>query len=261
MKVAIVLNKQISKVAGILNDVISEFSNAGLDYDVLDINDLKLGYDLVCSIGGDGTILKAARFYAVDDTVILGINQGRLGFLSFMSPNDIHKLPDIIKNKQYVVEERSMLQTNDSIALNDIVVKNTSIRTTKIELYINDKFVSEYVADGLIISTPTGSTAYGLSAGGPILYPHIDCVEIVPICAHTMASRPLVIPTGEKILVKSHDAILNVACDGQGKIEKSKEVLIISSKYKTKLAFPTADNFYHILRQKLHWGVSLASKP
>lgn len=260
MKIAIVLNKQIEKVTDILDCVVYEFNKSGLEYEILNIDDLKRGYDIACVIGGDGTILKAARFFAVDNTVILGINQGRLGFLSFISPEDIYKLPDIIINKKYTVEKRIMLETNGYVALNDIVVKNTSIRTTKIELYINDKFVSEYIADGLIISTPTGSTAYGLSAGGPILYPHIDCVEIVPICAHTMASRPLVIPSGEKILVKSNDSILNIACDGQGEVEKSKEVYIQLSELKAKLAFPTPDNFYHILRQKLHWGVSLASK-
>lgn len=260
MKIAVVLNKKISTVTDILDCVVQEFEKSNLEFDVLDIDNLKHGYDTVCVIGGDGTILKAARFYSIDNTVILGINQGRLGFLSFMSPEYINKLPEILINKKYTTEERIMLETNGCLALNDIVVKNTSIRTTKIELYINDKFVSEYVADGLIVSTPTGSTAYGLSAGGPILYPHIDCVEIVPICAHTMASRPLVIPSSEKILIKSNDSILNISCDGQGEVEKSHEVEIKLSDSKAKLAFPMADNFYHILRDKLHWGVSLTSK-
>ncbi|MGN1152584.1 MAG: NAD(+)/NADH kinase, partial [Candidatus Gastranaerophilaceae bacterium] len=142
-------------------------------------------------------------------------------------------------------------------ALNDFVIKGCSCsRTSKFSLKINNKFVCDYIADGIIISTPTGSTAYGLSAGGPILYPNIDCLVIVPICPHTLTARPLVIPSTEKITISSMDELLNVAIDGQEQSEKISEVNIELSPKKAKLAFLGDDDFYSILRNKLHWGIS-----
>jgi len=260
MKIAVVYNKNIKKSAEAINKIKSELINSSFEYSFLDIDKLSDGYDFVCAIGGDGTMLKASGFYAKSKTPVMGINLGRLGFLSLLAPENIKSIIDIIEKKDYVIQKRIMLQSSDCTALNDFVIKGHSpVRTSKFNLYIDKKLVSEYIADGLIISTPTGSTAYGLSAGGPILYPDLDAIVIVPICAHTMTSRPLVIPDSSKITVKSVDELLDVSCDGHETIVKVNEVNIELSKYKAYLAFPKNENFYSILRNKLHWGISPVS--
>ncbi len=257
MKVAIVTNKNITNTKSVLSILENELQKNALDYCVIDIDKLKSGFDFVCAIGGDGTILKTARFYAEFGTPILGINLGRLGFLSQSGTSEIEQVVRHIKNQTYKVQKRTMLQSGNYTALNDFVIKGCSCtRTSKFSLKINDKFVCDYIADGIIISTPTGSTAYGLSAGGPILYPNIDCLVVVPICPHTLTARPLVIPASEKITISSMDELLNVAIDGQEQSGKISEVNIELSPKKAKLAFLGEDDFYSILRNKLHWGIS-----
>ena len=232
-----------------------------MEYDVLNIDDLRSGYDFVCAIGGDGTILKVSRFYAKFSTPVMGINSGRLGFLSLVSPKEIDSIPRIIKEKTYETEDRMMLKSMGCTALNDIVIKgHTLSRTSKFDLYINDKLVSDYIADGIIVATPTGSTAYGLSAGGPVIHPELNAMVVVPICAHTMTARPLVVPATEKIVIKSSDELLDVSCDGQERFSEVKSVDIERSEYKAKLAFPKRDDFYTVLKNKLHWGVSPVSE-
>lgn len=257
MKLAIVTNKNVSNTKKVLPKFETELQKNSLSYEIIDIDHLKKGFDFVCVIGGDGTILKTARFYANYDTPILGINLGRLGFLSQSSTSEIAKVVEHIKNKTYKVQERTMLKSDNYTALNDFVIKGHSCtRTSKFSLQINNKFVCDYIADGIIISTPTGSTAYGLSAGGPILCPEIDCLVIVPICPHTLTARPLVIPTTEKITISSMDELLTVAIDGQEQSGTVKKVDIELSPKKAKLAFLGDDDFYSILRDKLHWGIS-----
>ena len=257
MKLALVINHNVSNTKNVLSKFEEELQKNVLEYEVINIDNLKGGYDFICVIGGDGTILKTARYYANYGTPILGINLGRLGFLSQAGTNDIEEIVKCIKNNSYKVQERLMLKSGKFVALNDFVVKGcSSTRTSKFSLKINDKFVCDYIADGIIISTPTGSTAYGLSAGGPILSPDIDCLVIVPICPHTLTARPLVIPANEKITISSMDELLNVAIDGQEYSDKIKEFNIEVSDKKAKLAFLTDDDFYSILRNKLHWGIS-----
>lgn len=260
MKIAIITNKFIRNTKSVLFKLENQFKENALSYDVLDINSLQGGYDFVCVIGGDGTILKTAEFYADFNTPILGINLGRLGFLSQANENDIQKLVKCIKERTYNIQERIMLKSADFVALNDFVLKGSCTRTSKFALKINDKFVCDYIADGIIISTPTGSTAYGLSAGGPILAPNLDCIVIVPICPHTLNARSLVIPTSEKITIGSMDEKLVVAVDGHEMKEKISEFNIELSPKKTMLAFIGDDDFYSLLRNKLHWGISPTDK-
>ena len=260
MKIAVVINHNVSNTKNVLSKFEEELQKNALEYEVINVDNLKGGYDFICVIGGDGTILKTARYYANYGTPILGINLGRLGFLSQSGTNDINRVIQCIKNQTYKVQKRLMLKSEKFVALNDFVVKGCSTtRTSKFSLKINDKFVCDYIADGIIISTPTGSTAYGLSAGGPILSPDIDCIVIVPICPHTLTARPLVIPANEKITISSMDELLNVAIDGQEYSDKIKEFNIEVSDKKAKLAFLTDDDFYSILRNKLHWGISPVS--
>ncbi|MDR1327862.1 MAG: NAD(+)/NADH kinase, partial [Heliobacteriaceae bacterium] len=162
------------------------------DAAVVDIDNLKEGFDFVFVIGGDGTILKTGRFYAKSGTPIFGINLGRLGFLSQSSQHEIESAVKKILNNEYKVEDRIMLKSSNNTALNDFVIKGTyTSRTSEFSLKINGKFVCDYLADGIIVSTPTGSTAYGLSAGGPVLEPSLKAFVVVPICAHTLTARPL----------------------------------------------------------------------
>jgi NAD+ kinase len=149
-----------------------------------------------------------------------------------------------------------MLTSGAYIALNDFVIKGCShSRTSKFYLDINGKSVCDYIADGLIISTPTGSTAYCLSAGGPILNPKLDAIIVTPICPHTLNVRPLVIPASDVVTVKTGDKPLGISIDG---IEQdcADKITIKATSFKANLAFLKNDGFYSVLRNKLHWGIS-----
>ena len=231
-----------------------------IKFDVLSIDNLKSGYDFVFVIGGDGTILKAARFYSKYETPIFGINLGRLGFLSQASRDELDFALTQILSGNYKIEKRMMLKANDNVALNDFVIKgDLSSRTSRFSLKINDKFVCEYLADGIIISTPTGSTAYGMAAGGPILAPDVDAITIVPICPHTFSARPIVVSGDDEIKILSYsNNKYNVSADGQEVFELSCDLVINKSSYCANLALLNENDFYTVLRNKLQWGVSPA---
>ena len=259
---AICYNKMIEHSMEVLSELKSILAAKNCTADVLDIDELKNGYDFVFVIGGDGTILKAARFYAKTSTPIFGINMGRLGFLSQSCEEAIGDSVDRILKGQYHIEERIMLQSGDKIALNDFVVKGTTTgRTSRFSLKLNGELVCDYLADGIIVTTPTGSTAYGLSAGGPVISPELNAFVIVPICPHTLTARPIVIPDNEIVTICSDKDLTNyvVSTDGQEFYEFAKEIEIKKSEYTAKLALLDGAEFYSILRNKLHWGVSPAN--
>lgn len=225
-------------------------------------------------IGGDGTLLGASRFFAPYDIPLFGINTGRLGFLSQLIPSGLQKGIDKIVEGRFTIEERLMIESYTSIyesktkiALNDVVIKGGDVsRTMQLFLYINDKHVCDYIADGLIISTPTGSTAYTLSAGGPVVVPELEAFVIVPICPHTLTTRPIVIPAHEKITVKINSEVesVYVTSDGQENVKTSGNDVISIQKYNHKALLVYIEDeedsgFYSILRKKLHWGVSPSS--
>ena len=180
-------------------------------------------------IGGDGTILKCARHASRLDIPVFGFNMGRLGFLSQAALSEADTVIQKLKNGEFRIEERLMLtDSNGDIALNDIVLKNTNCTgTSQIELIINNKQVCSYLADGLIVSTPTGSTAYNLSAGGAVIAPEIECITIVPICAHTLSARPIVISADETIEIKFHSpSEFQIISDGKAlKVQKEKVII------------------------------------
>lgn len=253
-KFAICYNHKIKNSAQV-KDVLKKILP---DAHVVDIDSLKEGFEFVFAIGGDGTILKTGRFYAQSATPIFGINLGRLGFLSQSSQDEIECAVKKILAGEYKVEDRIMLKSGSSVALNDFVVKGTYTgRTSRLSLKINGKFVCDYLADGIIVSTPTGSTAYGLSAGGPVLEPSLKAFVIVPICAHTLTARPLVVPDTEKITVCTKTKGC-VSVDGQDFYEFDSEIEIEKSEYCAKLALLNDTEFYTVLRDKLHWGISPA---
>lgn len=260
-KFAIAYNKTIEHSLEVMSELKSVLADNGFSADVLDIDNLKSGYDFVFVIGGDGTILKTARFYAKNSTPIFGINLGRLGFLSQSSKEDIKCSVEKILKNQFRIEERIMLQSGNRLALNDFVVKGTTTgRTSRFSLKINGKFVCDYLADGIIVTTPTGSTAYGLSAGGPVISPKLNAFVIVPICPHTLTARPIVIPDDEIITICSGKGLTNyfASTDGQEFYEFSKKIEIKKSQYTAKLALLDGVEFYSTLRNKLHWGISPA---
>jgi len=231
------------------------------------ISDLTMAF----IVGGDGTFLGAARFFASYDIPLFGINTGRLGFLSQLIPPELEKGIDKILQGKFSIEERLMIKSNTSTdekkfrtSLNDLVIKGGDVsRTMELFLHINGRHVCDYIADGLIISTPTGSTAYTLSAGGPVVVPELEAFVIVPICPHTLTTRPIVIPSSETISVKlkSDAEFVYVTSDGQEneKISGNGEIFIEKYEHKTLMVQIERDEdngFYGILRKKLHWGIS-----
>ncbi len=255
--IAICYNQEILHSVEVKDRLADILLRKGFKPEILNIDSLRDGFDFVFVIGGDGTILKTARFYAKHKTPIFGINLGRLGFLSQSSREDIEKSVNEILNGRFVVEDRIMLQSGSYSALNDFVIKCCDTgRTSRFSLKINNKYVCDYLADGIIISTPTGSTAYGLSAGGPVLAPSLKAFVIVPICPHTLTARPLVVPDCEKITVCTDAKSKYVlSIDGQELYEFNSELEIVKSAYTAKLALLNNSEFYSILRNKLHWAM------
>lgn len=224
--------------------------------------------DLAITVGGDGSLLNAARNLINYNIPILGVNLGRLGFLVDISPDEMNERMDEILGGKYEEEHRILLNasiqhkdgtTSQSDAFNDVVIhKWEAARMIETETYINGKFLNFMRSDGLIVSTPTGSTAYALSGGGPILEPDMDAMVLVPICPHTMSYRPIVIDGDSKIeiTVKKGTTKAQVSCDGQinlGLVSGDK-ILIRKKDKVVRLIHPCKHNHYEILRAKLHWG-------
>jgi NAD+ kinase len=225
--------------------------------------------DLVITIGGDGTILNAARSIADENVPLVGINIGRLGFLADISPNDFETALDKILDGDYLKAERFMLSASvlrddkvlfSSDALNDVVMHVRDVaRMIDFETRVNGQFVNHQRADGLIVATPTGSTAYALSSGGPILHAGLQAIALVPICPHTLSNRPLVVKADAVIEIIVGDnlhAIAQITCDGQASHEIAYgDVIKIQRKEKSlTLLHPPGHSYFEILRAKLHWN-------
>ena len=260
-KVTVVYNPDILHAVDVKNKLCNILKMHKLDVLAENIDELKCGSDFVFVIGGDGTILKAARFFASSNTPIFGINLGRLGFLSQSCESDLELAVNKILLGKYHTEQRIMLQYDKYTALNDFVIKSSlSGRTSRFSLKINGKILCDYLADGIIISTPTGSTAYGLSAGGPIVNPQLGVFVIVPICPHTLSVRPIVVPDTDKITVCSVKENIKyfVSADGQEFMETEEEINISKSGQNVSLVLLDGNDFYSVLKNKLHWGLSPA---
>ena len=261
MKLSVVYNKLIPDYEKSLKTVESVLKSKNIEFKTFELGCLESFGELTFVIGGDGTLLRAARFYSKFGIPVLGINLGRLGFLAQAGVGEFYDVVEKVLNKDFHIEDRLMLLSGDNIALNDFVIKGcTHYRTSKIYLEINNNFVCDYIADGLIISTPTGSTAYGLSAGGPIVSPDLDAITIVPICPHTLTARPLVVPACEIISVTAVDKPFSISADGFDAGQCTSKITVKSASNKAKLAFLNDESFYKVLRNKLNWGVSPEEK-
>ncbi len=230
--------------------------------------------DLVIVVGGDGSLLSAARTLAKYDTPVLGINRGRLGFLTDIVPDEIATQLPAILDGQFTRENRFLLDAQvaregkvigRADALNDVVVNSgTSAQMIEFELHINDSFVYRQRADGLIVSTPTGSTAYSLSGGGPIMHPTLDAIVLVPMFPHALSSRPIVVEGNSEIRVdilarnRIHPP---VTCDGQVNMtaRPGDSVHVRKKAHKLTLLHPLGHSFYASCRDKLRWGDALVN--
>lgn len=223
---------------------------------------------LLVVLGGDGTMLHAARHVAKHGIPILGINMGSFGYLTEVNLNEMHLALELILGGKFVAEKRMMLDvaikhgktiTNAGDVLNDVVINRGNLsRITELETSVDDEYLTTYKGDGLIISTPTGSTAYSLSAGGPIVFPSKDLIIINPICPHTLTNRPIIFPQDSnlKITLWSKGRGATLTLDGQEsyQIESGDVVIIKKSKYVTKLVLSPHRSYWEILRSKLGWG-------
>ena len=224
--------------------------------------------DLLIVLGGDGTLLSAARLAAERKVPILAVNLGGLGFLTTVSQDEIYPILEEIFSGKHRVSERVMLEAEivrggavirRQIALNDAVLNKAALaRIMDLELRVDGEYVTTYKADGLILSTPTGSTAYSLAAGGPIVYPIVEAFVVTPICPHTLTNRPLVIPDSAKIEIdfKAEDDAVFLTLDGQVGIElvRGDHIVVRKAPEKLYLVRPAKKTYFEILRSKLKWG-------
>ena len=223
--------------------------------------------DLVIVLGGDGTLLSAVRATAAVDAPLLGVNLGSLGFLTDVPLSSLFSMLDQIAQGRASVEQRSLMQCDllrgEEIlgsykAFNDVVVNKTALaRLNNYDLFVDKAFVSSYRADGMIVATPTGSTAYSLSAGGPVVMPTVNAFVVTPVAPHSLTHRPLVVPDSAviEILLRSDEEVAYLSMDGQPGLDlkDGDRVRCRRSEHKISL-FRTDTDFFHVLRTKLKWG-------
>lgn len=226
------------------------------------------GADLVISVGGDGTLLHTGRLVAQYDIPILGVNRGRLGFLVDLPPHDLEGL-DAVLAGDFIEEDRVMLHAEvrrgdqvlgSGLALNDVVLyKWNTARMVEFRTYIDGDLLTTHRADGIIIATPTGSTAYALAGGGPIIHPSVDAFALVPVCPHTLSNRPLVISADSVIEMEvqpDYIGRVGISCDGQDDLGLRRDCRLVVRRHdhRVRLIHPPQYRYYDILRAKLRWG-------
>ncbi len=224
--------------------------------------------DAAVVLGGDGTLLRAVQHLSSEDTPVLGVNLGSLGFLTEITSEEVEEALKTLVSGTYAFSWRSMLSATLArgatsqvhAGLNDVTIAKaaTVSRIVEFTVSVGDKFVSEFRADGLIVSSPTGSTAYNLAAGGPIVHPSLDAVVLTPICPHMLSYRPLVIPASApvKIRVRSSTSPVNVTVDGQWsrEVTPADELVVSKGTRRLKLVTSAARDYFEVLRTKLKWG-------
>ncbi len=281
VKIALIVNEEKTKAIQLADQLIEKMKARNLPVlisqeDAPGLQDrgtplsrrkIKEEADLLLILGGDGTFLHTARFFAGSNIPILGFNLGRLGFLTEMETEDLDLVLDNILEKKYRLEERVMiegwicrrgLEIARVLGLNDIVVsKGAFARIIELDLFLQQTFISSFPGDGLIVSSPTGSTAYSLSAGGPIVHPMVAAFIITPICPHSLHSRPLVVGVREEIeiKVKRADRRVMLTVDGQEglRLVKNDVVKITAAREKTLLVRFFEKDFYQILQKRLNY--------
>lgn len=263
-KVGIITNKQKDRDLNITNTCIKWLTNEGCTV-ITDEDELYSESDFIVVLGGDGTILSVARKASIYKKPILGINMGHLGFLAEVELKDLYKALKMAIDGDYTVDKRMMLKCelvrNKRIlqeyhSLNDIVITRGAFsRVIHLKTYIDGEIVDTYSSDGLIISTPTGSTAYSLSAGGPIVKPDVQLIIVTPICPHSLHNRAIVVSPDSQVSVDILDSNLDVmlTIDGQVgyKLEKGDLIVVKKSQYESMLIRIEKKSFFELLRNKL----------
>jgi NAD+ kinase len=249
-------------------------ADSGLDAgptDVVRVPEHEIGprAELVIAVGGDGTLLYAARLVARHAVPLIGVNRGRLGFLTDVMPQDMLPSVDLALEGKLTAEQRPLLtaqlqrtggDVSQAFALNDVVMqKHDTGRTLDFETRINGSFVNTHDGDGIIVASPTGSTAYALSCSGPIIEPHLPAMVIVPICAHTLSDRPIVVASTsvvEVTLLERPDTKANCSCDGAqlGELAPGDRLTVTTAPERATLLHPPGHDYYKLLRSKLNWG-------
>lgn len=238
-----------------------------LDLDILPREQMCKEHDLIIVVGGDGSILSAARMAVSVDLPVIGINRGRLGFLTDISPQQMEEQIAAVLMGQYQEEARFLLQTEiikqenqeTELALNDIVLsRGEDNRLVEFDVLVNQEFMGHYRCDGMIVSTPTGSTAYALSAGGPIMHPSLNALVLVPMFSHSLSSRPLVIDADADItfaISANNASSLRLSCDGHSshELKAHDRISIKKHSHALRLLHPLSYHYYDTLRIKLGW--------
>jgi NAD+ kinase len=229
---------------------------------------LAASVDLILVLGGDGTMIATARLMGDTEVPVLGINYGGLGYLAEFRIEELYTALESILAGNYRLDKRVMLEVEllrgkehvtRNRVLNDVVINKSALaRIIEIEAYLNRQFVNSFRADGLIVSTPTGSTAYNLSAGGPVIFPSMNAVVITPICPFTLSNRPIVVPDDSfiELCLKTEQEDVSLTLDGQVGFSLRAEDRVVIRKSQTtfNLVQPTNRNYFDVLRDKLRWG-------
>jgi NAD+ kinase len=243
-------------------------NETGCPVDQAPREDLAANVDLILVLGGDGTMIATARMLGDREVPVLGVNYGGLGYLAEFRIEELYQALESILAGNFRLDKRVMLGVElrrggelitQNRVLNDVVINKSALaRIIQIEAYLNQRFVNSFRADGLIISTPTGSTAYNLSAGGPVIFPSMNAVVITPICPFTLSNRPIVVPDDATIelLLKTDQEEVTLTLDGQVGFSLNVEdcVVIRKSSVTFNLVQPSNRNYFDVLRDKLRWG-------
>ena len=286
-RIALITNSDTKKVAETLNSLTTYLQSNEIDFildessaalatqtglPVMKENKFDTECDLAIAIGGDGTMLKAAHLACLHEIPLLGINRGRLGFLADIPANAFEEHLDEIFTGNFIEDERFLLHVEvlregktilKSNAFNDVILQKWNIaRLIEFETYVDNSFVHRQRSDGLIVTTPTGSTAYALAGGGPILHPSLDALALVPICPHTLTNRPIVIDGNSlvEIVVGTREIDhARLTCDGDIECELAPgdRIRIQKKDEKIQLIHPVSHDHFSILREKLQWGTEV----
>jgi len=255
----------------ILPDTACDYFQAGSQsVKYLPIGEIPEHVDAMFSVGGDGSFLGASRLMAKTGKPVLGIHLGGLGFLAAVSMQNYRERLNAFLDGDYTIEERSVLnaeisfsdRTETAFAFNDFVIdKGHVLRMVKIRTYVDGGYFNTYRSDGLIIATPTGSTAYSLSAGGPIISPHLNVIVITPICPHSLSARPVILSDKQEIRISCTEMKNDVSLvvDGQNRLplKNAKSVTIHKADFFLKIVRFKGDTFYEALRSKMNWGLDV----
>ncbi|MGB9741602.1 MAG: NAD(+)/NADH kinase [bacterium] len=274
MRIGMVINWSKKLALKTVSELIADFRKKNIEFVFIDpppasLSELAAHHrrfdsaDLIMALGGDGTLLRAVRLVADQETPIMGINLGSLGFLTEFTVNEARQeIEALIKGKS-VIEKRMAMRVvcgkKSSFAFNDCAVNmGKTGRVIEISVSYNKEFVNKFVGDGIIIATPTGSTAYSLAAGGPVVYPTMSAFVLTPICPHALAARPIVLPASETVTLqltgKSRDAVLSLDGQVRWQIKPDIPLVISQADFHVQLVVPRGKSYFEILRDKLKWA-------